>query len=66
MSTMNITIDAQTVEQLAYYSQLLHKDATTMVHEALEFYFVEEEKKLSEQDPMTNLSFNEFWDDIEV
>ena len=66
MKTMNITIDPQTVEQLSYYAQLLHKDPTTMVHEALEFYFVEEEKKLSEQDPMTNLSFDEFWDDLEV
>jgi len=66
MNTMNITIDEKTVEQLAYYSQLLHKDATTMVQEALEFYFVEEEKKLSEQDPMTNLSFNEFWDDVDL
>ena len=66
MNTMNITIDEKTVEQLEYYSQLLHKDATTMIHEALELYFVEEEKKLSEQDPMTNLSFDEFWDDVDL
>ncbi len=66
MHTLNIAIDPKTAEQLAYYAQLLHKDTTTMVHEALEFYFVEEEKKLSEQDPMTNLSFDEFWDDIEI
>lgn len=66
MDALKITIDSKTAEQLSYYSQLLHKDATTMVHEALEFYFVEEEKKLSEQDPMTNLSFDEFWDDMDI
>jgi len=66
MDALNITIDPKTAEQLAYYSQLLHKDTTTMVHEALEFYFVEEEKKLSEQDSMTNLSFDEFWDDLDL
>ena len=66
MDALKITIDSKTAEQLAYYSQLLHKDATTMVHEALEFYFVEEEKKLSEQDPMTNLSFDEFWDNMDI
>lgn len=66
MNTMHIAIDEKTVERLEYYAQLLHKDAATMVHEALELYFVEEEKKLSEQDPMTNLSFDEFWDGVDL
>jgi hypothetical protein len=37
-----------------------------MLKEALEQYFVNEEKRLAEQDPMTNLSYDEFWDDLDI
>jgi len=60
------TLDAKTMEQLAFYSELLKKDIPMMVHEALEQYFVNEEKRLAEQDPMTNLSYDEFWDDLDI
>jgi len=60
------TVDEKSMEQLRFYSELLKKDIPTMVHEALEQYFVNEEKRLAEQDPMTNLSYDEFWDDLDI
>lgn len=42
-----------------------------MINEALELYFETEQKKLLEknlenENAMTNLSYDEFWDDLEV
>ena len=58
-------------ENLQTYSELLKKDANTMLNEALEQYFENEQKKLLEknlddQNAMTNLDFNEFWDDVDI
>lgn len=67
---INFVLDAETVEKLAAYGELLEKDASTMINEALQLYFAAEEKrlleqKLAEKDPLTNLSFDEFWDDVD-
>jgi len=61
-----IKIDETLKEQLEFYSTLLKKSPELMVQEALEQYFVNEEKKLADQDPMTNLSFDEFWDGVDL
>ena len=58
-------------ENLQTYSELLKKDSNTMLNEALEQYFENEQKKLLEknlddQNAMTNLDFNEFWDDVDI
>ena len=42
-----------------------------MMNEALENYFEEAQKKLLEknienENALTNLDFNEFWDDVEI
>ncbi len=68
---INFVLDAETVEKLAAYGELLEKDASTMINEALQLYFAAEEKrllekKLAEKDPMTDLSFDEFWDDVDL
>ncbi len=67
---INFVLDAETVEKLVAYGELLEKETSTMIHEALQLYFAAEEKrlleqKLSEKDPMTDLSFDEFWDDVD-
>ena len=67
---INFTLNAETVEKLAAYGELLKKDASTMINEALQLYFAAEEKrlleqKLAEKDPLTDLSFDEFWDDVD-
>jgi len=61
-----IKIDKTLQEQLAFYSELLKKSPEQMIKEALEQYFVNEEKRLAEQDPMTNLSYDEFWDGLDL
>ena len=63
---MTITLEQPLSEQLSFYSELLKKDTNTMIQEALEQYFVSEEKRLAEQDPMTNLSYDEFWDGLDI
>ena len=63
---MTITLDDNTAQQLAFYQELLKKDIPTMLSEALEQYFVSEEKRLAEQDPMTTLTYDEFWDDLDI
>ncbi len=63
---INFVLDTQTSEKLAAFGELLKKDTQTMINEALEQYFEAREEELAQQDPMTNLSFDEFWDDLDL
>lgn len=60
------TLDAETTEKLTAFGKLLDKDASTMINEALEQYFEAKEEEIARQDPMTNLSYDEFWDDMDL
>ncbi len=58
-------------EELLVYSKLLKKDPSTILNEALELYFEHEQKKLLEknmndENAMTNLDFNEFWNGVDI
>lgn len=60
-----------TVENLQLYSELLDKDVNTMLEEALELYFEAQqkmllEKNLENENMMTNLDYDEFWDGVEL
>lgn len=71
MEQLNIKLNPDNKENLENFAQILKKDAQTIVNEALEEYFVKEQKKLLEknladENAMTNLDFNEFWDDVEL
>ena len=68
---MNISINAENYENLTIFKEILKKDESTMINEALELYFQEEQKKLLEkniadENAMTNLSYDEFWEDVEL
>lgn len=68
---LKVSLNSETVEKLHAFSELLDKDTTTILQEALQQYFEREEKrllekKLSEKDPMTNFDFDEFWDGIDI
>jgi len=68
---MQITINEYNMQNLEAFSELKKKDISTLINEALEKYFVNEEKKLLEknladENAMTNLDFDEFWDDVEI
>ena len=55
------------LESLELYGQLLNKDINTMLDEALEQYFIAEQEKLkAKEQNATNLSYDEFWDGIDI
>jgi tRNA A37 N6-isopentenylltransferase MiaA len=60
-----------TVENIQAFSQILKKDPNRMLEEALEQYFQSEQQKLIEknqddENAMTNLDYDEFWDGIDL
>ena len=60
-----------TVENLKSFSKILNKDINQMLEEALEEYFEAQQQKLMEknlfdENAMTNLDFDEFWDDLDI
>jgi len=68
---MNISINQENYENLENFKEILKKDESTMINEALELYFEKEQKKLLEknledENAMTNLSYDEFWGDVEI
>ena len=71
MNNIRIEFKETTVENLQAFSEILKKDINTMLEEALEQYFQSEQKKLLEknqddENAMTNLDFDEFWDNVEL
>ena len=71
MNNIRIEFKETTVENLQAFSEILKKDINTMLEEALEQYFQSEQEKLLEknqddENAMTNLDFNEFWDDVDI
>jgi len=64
-------LSAEMMEKLEAYGALLEKDSSTMLNEALNQYFADEEKRLLEQrmnekDPDTDIGFDEFWADVDI
>ena len=71
MEKQDFTLSSDNLQNLTTFSELLKKDKNTMINEALEEYFVNKHEELLGSDPtgehaMTNLSYDEFWDDIEL
>jgi hypothetical protein len=68
---MNISINADNYENLSNFKEILKKDESQMINEALELYFERAqknllEKNLNDENAMTNLSYDEFWGDVEI
>lgn len=68
---INIELKHTTVENLKSFSKILNKDINLMLEEALEEYFESQQQKLMEknlfdENAMTNLDFDEFWDDLDI
>jgi len=74
MDTINqikLELTQSRYEDLQTFSQILNKDINTILDEALDFYFVNEQKKLLEKNladdnAMTNLDYDEFWDGVDI
>jgi len=70
-NSINFKLATEVVEELQTFSKLLKKDINVILNEALEQYFENEQKKLLEkniydENAMTNLDFDEFWDDVDI
>ena len=68
---VEIKINDYNMQNLEAFSEVKKCDISTLINEALEEYFVNEQKKLLEknladENAMTNLDFDEFWDGVEV
>lgn len=71
MQNRNFTLTSDNLENLQNFSEILKKDISTIMNEALEDYFQSAQKKLLEksladENSQTNLDFNEFWDDVDI
>lgn len=65
--SIKIELKQDKVENLKVYAALLKKDINTMLDEALERYFVEEQEKLvAKEQNATNLDYDEFWDGVDL
>ncbi len=71
MENKNFTLNSDNLENLQNFSEILKKDYSTMMNEALEDYFIAAqkqmlEKNLGDENALTNLDFDEFWGDVDV
>lgn len=63
----NFELTDENIENLEAFKNLLNKDENSIVNEALELYFKDEAEKLQAlKDSQTNLSYEEFWDDVDI
>ena len=68
---IKIELKHDTVENLQLFSEITGKDINAMLEEALEEYFAAIQKKMLEkniedENMLTNLDYNEFWDGVDV
>ncbi len=68
---INFTLKPDTIENLQAYREILNKDINMILEEALEGYFAEVQKRLlekniSDENAMTNLDYDEFWEGVEL
>jgi predicted transcriptional regulator len=70
-NTIDFTLKSDTVENLKAFSELLKKDINWVLEQALDEYFAKVqkellEKNLADENAMTNLDFDEFWDGVDL
>jgi len=68
---IDFTLKPDTIENLKAFSELLKKDVSWVLEEALTEYFstVQKqllEKNLADENAMTNLDYDEFWDGLDI
>ena len=59
---IKIELKLDRLESLKHYAKVLNKDINTMLDEALERYFIEEQEKIiAKEQNATSLDYDEFW-----
>ena len=71
MEKQHFTLTSDNLENLSTFGEILKKDTNFIINKALEEFFDNEQKKLLEknienENAMTNLDFDEFWDDVDI
>jgi hypothetical protein len=71
MDNIKFELKANIVDELEAYSSILNKTHNEILNDALEQYFENEQIKLQEKNQndengMTNLDFDEFWQDVQL
>jgi hypothetical protein len=69
--SIHLSLTDDNIQNLETFSEILKKDYNTIFNEALEQYFQQAqkmllEKNLADENAMTNLDFDEFWDGVEL
>ncbi len=63
----NFTLSDANIQNIEVFKKLLNKDENTIINEALNLYFEQESEKLQDSNnSQTNLSYNEFWDGVDL
>ena len=68
---IDFTLKSDTIESLELFSEILKKSIGEMVEEAIDEYLVNIqkqmlEKNISDENAMTSLDYDEFWDGVEL
>ena len=68
---VDLKLKSYTLQNLEAFSQILDKTADEIVEEALESYFEAVQRELAnrsaiDENAQTNLSYDEFWDGVEL
>jgi len=71
MNELKFELKAKVIEELEAFSSILKKDHNTILNEALELYFNNAQEHLmrknqEDESALTNLDFDEFWDDLDI
>ena len=71
INQIKLELSVSKYEDLQAFAQILNKDINTILDEALDLYFANEQKKLLEKNladdnAMTNLDYDEFWSDVDL
>ena len=67
---IDFTLKPEIIENLQAFAELLKKDVSWILENALEEYFAKVEKELLEksmadENAMTNLDYDEFWEGVD-
>jgi len=68
---LNFTLKPDTIENLITFADLLKKDVSWVIEQALEEYFAQVQKQLLEknmadENALTNLDYDEFWEGVDL
>ena len=68
---INFTLKPDTIENLKAFANLLKKDVSWVLENALDEYFVKVqkdllEKNMADENAMTSLDYDEFWDGVDI